>query len=295
MRPAARWAPVLLAMLGVAGQGGVARAGTCGSSVDAAAGPLPAGTEAADYGAIPEACAGSDVGLRLRGTALVASERPDYFGAISASTMLRMRLRVGRSGRTWLSFAADVFTFRYVVNAVVASDGFSLGPPTLGVHRALADGERFAASIYGRVLLPLDSARASSARLGLELGTALRRSLGASGRWGLEGGVAVLDPIVFAAGQTHASLEPVALAQAWFAAQPGVALFAGAAARFELAPDATFSSLAPRAGVRLASRRGFTFAFLSELPVAGADRTDAIVAIFLGWAAPPPPVAPQGG
>lgn len=284
----------LLAGLAATGQG-VAHAGVCGSSVDAASGPLPAGTGAADYGAIPEACAGSDVGLRLRGTALVASDNPDYFGAVTASSMLRLRLRVGRSGRTWLSFAADVFTFRYVVNAVIASEGFSLGPPTLGVHRALADGERFAASIYARALLPLDSARASSARMGLELGTALRRSLGATGHWGLEGGVAVLNPVIVVAGQTHASLEPVALAQTWFAAQRGVALFAGAAAHAELAPDATFLSLAPRFGVRVVSRAGFSFAFLSELPVVGADRTDAIVAIFLGWAAPPPPAGPQGG
>jgi hypothetical protein len=271
------------------------RAARAACDVSAAAlGPLPAGGDAADYGAIPEACAGSDAIVRLRGTGLVASEMPDYYGAITASTTLRMRLRVGRTGRTWLSFAADVFTFRYVVNAVLVSDAFSVGPPTLGVHRSLADGDRFAATIYARGLLPLDSARAG-VRMGLELGTALRRSLGGAGRWGLEGGVALLNPVVVVGGQTHASLEPVALLQGWFAAQPGVALFAGLSTRAELAPDPTFLFLAPRAGVRLLSRRGLTFAFLAELPTAGADRTDGIIAISLGWAQPASLARPSGG
>lgn len=290
---AGRWAALTVVAVLAAGQGGVARAAAC--SGGAAAGPLPAGTDAADYGAIPEACAGTDVGVRERGTVLVASSAPDYFGAIAASTTLRLRLRVGRTGRTWISFAADAFTFRYVVNAVVASDGFSIGPPTLGVHRALADGERFAATIYARALLPLDSARASGVRMGAELGTAMRRSLGPTARWGLEGGLALLNPIVVVARQTHASLQPTGLLQAWFAATPGVALFAGAASRAEVAPEAVLLTLAPRAGVRLLSRRGISFAFLAELPVAGVDRTDAIIAIFLGWSAPPPPPRAIGG
>jgi hypothetical protein len=276
-------------------QGGGARA-ACGGSLAAATGPLPAGVDAADYGAIPEACAGTDASLRLRGTALVASDMPDYYGAVTAATTLRLRLRVGRTGRTWLSFAADVFTFRYVVNAVVASDGFSVGPPTLGVHRALADGELFAATIYARALLPLDSARASGLRMGLELGTALRRALGTSGRWGIEGGAALVSPLVVIKGQGHATLEPVALAQGWFSPSPGAALFAGASTRAGLAPDAAFLALAPRAGLRISSSRGPWFAFLAELPVAGDDRTDAILAIFLGWTPPPPArAAGEGG
>jgi hypothetical protein len=272
---------------------GAARA-ACGGSLAAAGGPMPGGAEVADYGAIPEACAGTDASLRLRGTALVASEMPDYYGSIAASTTLRLRLRVGRTGRTWLSFAADVLTFRYVVNAVVASDRLSIGPPTLGVHRALADGDHFAATIYARALLPLDSARAG-VRMGLELGTALRRALGPSGRWGLEGGAALVSPLVVIKGQSHATLEPIALAQGWFSPKPGAALFAGASMRAELAPDATFLSLAPRAGLRISSLRGPWFAFLAEVPVAGADRTDAIIAILLGWTPPPPPREATGG
>jgi hypothetical protein len=282
------------ALLVTMGRGGAARA-ACAGSLDAAGGPLPGGIEAADYGAIPEACAATDLTMRLRGAALVASEMPDYYGSFAASSTLRLRLRVGRTGRTWLSFAADVVTFRYVANAVVASDGLSSGPPTLGVHRALADGDRFAATIYARALLPLDSARASGVRMGLELGTALRRALGAAGRWGLEGGAALVSPLVVVGGQTHASLEPVALAQGWFAASPAAALFAGVSTRVALAPDAGFLTLTPRAGVRLASSRGPSLSFLVELPVAGSDRTDAILAIFLGWTPPPAPRGANGG
>jgi hypothetical protein len=265
-----------------------AHAAACGDPREAATGPLPGGTEAADFGAIPEACAGTDVTLRLRGAALIASEAPDFFGDIVATSTLRLRHRVGRSGRTWLSLAADVLTYRYVVNGNVISDGFAFGPPTLGLHHALGDGERLAATIYGRALLPLDTARANSVRTGLELGATLRLPLGVSGRGGLEGGVGVLGPLVVVGGQTHGAIEPVALVQGWFSARPRFALFAGATAKGELAPDATLLTLAPRLGLRWVSRRGLTLAFLAEAPVAGTDRTDAIVAFFLGWAAPAP-------
>jgi hypothetical protein len=112
--------------------------------------------------------------------------------------------------------------------------------------------------------------------------------LGASGRGGIEGGVAALAPVVVVAGQAHATFEPRGLVQGWFSFRPRVAVFAGASARGEVAPDATFLTLAPRLAVRLVSRRGLSFAFLAEAPLAGSDRTDAIVAISLGYQAPAP-------
>jgi len=123
-----RGALVLLALLAAPA---VARAGACPESSTASAGPLPAGTGPADFGAIPEACPASELTLRLRGTLLVASAMPDFFGAIDAGAMLRARHAVG--ARTWVSLALDAVTYRYVANAVVTSSGFAIGPPTLGV------------------------------------------------------------------------------------------------------------------------------------------------------------------
>jgi hypothetical protein len=249
-------------------------------------GPLPGGTDAADYGAIPEACAGTDLGLRLRGSALVASANPDFFGAVVATSTLRLRQRIGRSSSTWLSLAADLLTYRYVVKGPISSQGVGFGPPTLGLHRALGAWRTTAATIYARTLLPLDTARANSVRAGVELGLTGRRLLGGSGRAGVQGGAALLAPLVAVAGQTHTSFQPTALAEGWFTPRPRFAVSVGATVRAELSPDPTFLTLAPRVAARFALPHGLLFALLAEVPVVGQDRTDAIVALTLQGASP---------
>jgi hypothetical protein len=269
--------------------GGVARAEeprpVCADPRQADGGPLAGGTDAADFGAIPEACVGDELGMRLRGSALVASSKPDFYGAVVATSTLRLRHRIGRSSWTWLSLAADLLTFRYVVNGPVASEPFSFGPPTVALHRALGDWPLTAATAYARVMLPLDTARVGGVRTGFELGVTGRRVLGARGRWGLQGGLAVLAPIDIVGGQTHAALQPVGLAEGWFASSPRWALSAGASARAEISPDPTFLTLVPRVAARYAGRGGLSFAVLLEAPVAGEDRTNVIVGFFLAWAA----------
>jgi hypothetical protein len=254
----------------------------CADGRRADGGPLPGGTDAADYGAIPESCAGTDLGMRLRASALVASSKPDFFGDVIATSTLRLRHPIGRSSSTWLSVAADLLTYRYVVNGPVASQGFAVGPPTLGLHRALGDWPLLAATMYSRALLPLDTARASGVRTGLELGVTGRRVLGA--RAGVQGGAAALAPIVVTGGVTHVSFQPVALIEGWFAPRPSVALTAGASARGEVSPDPSFLTLAPRVAARFAFRHGLSFAMLFEVPAAGSDRTNVIGAFTLAWA-----------
>ena len=287
---AARASLILLAvvMTWVPRAGGArAESDVCPDPRGAAGGPLAGGTEAADFGAVPEACAGTDLGMRLRGTALVASDNPDFYGAVVATSTVRLRHRFARSSWTWLTLAADLLTYRYVVNGPVASQGFAFGPPTLGLHRALGAWSRTAATVYGRALLPLDTARTSGVRTGLELGLTGRRLLGAGGRAGLQGGVAMVAPIVVIAGQTHTAFQPVALVEGWFAPVPRLAVSAGLETRFEVSPDPTFLTLAPRAAGRLALRHGLSAAMLVEVPVVGEDRTDLVVALYLGWAPAP--------
>jgi hypothetical protein len=245
-------------------------------------GPLPGGTDAADFGAIPEACPGTDVALRLRGSALVASANPDFFGAVVGTSTLRLRQRFGRASSTWLSLAADLVTYRYVVNGATASQEFSFGPPTLGLHRAIGGWRLTAATVYARGLVPLDTARQSGVRTGLEVGATGRRLVAARG--GVQGGVALVSPLVVVGGQTHATFEPVALVEGWFAPAWGLAVYAGASARAQASPDPAFLTLAPRVAARLAMRRGLQAALLVEVPVVGQDRTDVIAAFTLGWA-----------
>jgi hypothetical protein len=280
-RVAALVAFVVAAVLGVT----AARAEICTEAARAQGGPLAGGTDAADFGAIPEACSGTDLGLRLRGTALVASANPDFFGAVVATSTLRLRQRLTRSSRIWLTLAADLLTYRYVVNGPVASQGFGFGPPTVGLHRALGEWPRTATAVYGRALLPLDTARSSGVRTGLELGLTGRRQLGTTGRAGVQGGVAMIAPFVVVAGQTHTVFEPVALLEAWFAPRPRLGLSAGLSVRAEVSPDPTFLTLAARVAARLALRHGLAAAMLLEVPVTGEDRTDLISAFYLGWAA----------
>ena len=264
-----------------------ARAEVCADPRRAEGGPLAGGTDGADFGAIPEACAGTDVSLRLRGTLLVASQMPDYFGEVVASSTFRLRQQLGRARSTWLSLAADLLTYRYTQNAVIPAQGVSLGPLTLGLHRALVDAPRTAATVYGRALLPLDTARQSGERTGLEVGVTGRRLLGAEGRFGVQGGAAMLAPVVIVAGQTHTAFQPVALAEGWFAPGPRFALSAGLESRAEVWPAPTFLTLAPRVAARLALRHGLSAAMLVEVPVVGEDRTDLVAAFYLGWAEAP--------
>jgi hypothetical protein len=256
--------------------------GPCPARWEAAAGPLPGGIGPADFGAIPEACAASDLALRLRGTLLVASSAPDFFGSVMAGAMLRYRHAL--SSRTWISLAADAVTFRYVANAVVTSSGLSAGPPTVALHRAVAAGADWQVAVYGRALLPFDSARREGFETGFELGSAVR--FAARARLGLDGGLALVGPVDVVAGQVHASLSPTGLVEGWFAPRSHIALYAGVAARFEAAPSLSFTSLVPRGAARFALRHGAWLAVLVEVPVVGTDRTDLVAAFYAGWSPP---------
>jgi hypothetical protein len=263
-----------------------AGAAACPEAWSAAAGPLPAGVGPADFGAVPEACPASEIALRARGTLLVASAAPDFFGSVAAGATLRARLLVGE--RTWISLALDAVTFRYVANAVVTSSGLAFGPPTVGVHRALGHRDDLALAVYLRALLPLDTAREEGVETGGEAGIAARLTAGPGAHVGLEGGLALPVPVDVVGGQAHPALRPAALVEGWWAPRPSVALFAGVGARAQAAPDPSFTSLAPRAAARFALRRGVWLAALVEVPVVGADRTDLVAALYAGWTPSPP-------
>jgi len=257
-------------------------AGDCPERWEAASGPLPGGadpSQPADFGAIPEACPGSDLVLRLRGSLLDDSAAPGFFGDVLTDVMLRGRRRIGAHG--WLSVAVDLFNYRYVNDASLASTGPSFGPPTIGYYHRLAATFETIAAVYGRVLLPLDTARQSGIETGLEVGVSGRAR--ASRRWAFDGGLAIAGPLDVVAGQAHARLDPGALAEAWFSPRPALALFGGGSLRVELAPTATLLTVIPRAGLRAALRRSLWLAFLAEAPVAGTDRTNLIASLFVGW------------
>jgi hypothetical protein len=234
----------------------------------------------ADFGAIPEACPGGDLALRVRGALLIASSAPDFYGNATAGATLRYRLPI--TARTWMSLALDTATFRYVANAVVTSSGVTGGPPTVGLYRGIVRTSDWDVAVYGRGLLPFDSARHDSFETGLELGGVARVTR--RSRMGVDGGLALVVPVDVTGGVAHRFLRPTGLLEAWWEPRSWVALSAGAEARAEVSPDPNFTSLAPRVSARFALRHQVWLAALVEVPLAGSDRTDLVAGLYAGWA-----------
>jgi hypothetical protein len=258
-------------------------AGSCGASFDAATNPLMGGTTnftPADFGSIPEVCPGAEVWLRLRGELVDASGAPDFFGRLIGSATLRARHRV--TARSWLSLSIDLFDYAYVNNAGLATTAASFGPATIGYHWTALDRPDGALAVYGRALLPIDTARQSSVQGGVELGVSARAPL--SHGLAIDGGVALPLRGTLTGGQARAFLRTSLLAEGWWAASPRFAVLAGLSALFDLAPTVDMVAVAPRAGLRAAvGRHHLWLAFLAEAPVAGFDRTNLIASGFLGW------------
>lgn len=254
----------------------------CPGRYEAAAGPLAGGTQAeqpADFGAVPEACPGSDLWLRLEGELAVHSGAPDFSGDIVANGRARARRRLGP--RSWISIAADLVTYRYVDNGGLVGTGTSFGPATVGYHLVLHVTARTSVAGYVRALLPIDTARQSGLETGLELGGAGRALLGR--RWAADGGLSLAGPLEVTGGVAHGHLVPAALGEVWFSPKPSFALFAGAGLRATVAPAAALVAVTPRVGLRAALRQGLWLAFLAEGQVAGDDPTQGMVSLFLGW------------
>jgi hypothetical protein len=90
-------------------------------------------------------------------------------------------------------------------------------------------------------------------------------------------------------GRAHGALRPAGLVEATWRAGSAVAVSLGVAGRAEVTPDPALLAVAARAGLRLALAHGIMGAFTAELPVAGDDRTNAIVSLFVGWTPPGKP------
>ncbi len=245
-------------------------------------GPLPAGDGPADFGQVPEACPGPDVLGRLRGTLLLASTYPDYYGNLTGAATVRVRYPL--TPRTWMSVGLDVLTFRYVANAVVRSHAFDVGPPTVGLYRDVGRGGPGALALYARVLLPVDTARENGVALGGEVGASAWRPL--RSRFAVQGGLALPVPVYLVDGQAHGALRPGAVLEGTWRAGSAVGLSLGLTGRAEATPDAALLAVAVRAGLRLALAHGIMGALVAEAPFAGDDRTNAVVSLFVGWTPP---------
>jgi hypothetical protein len=215
----------------------------------------------------------------LRTTLLVASGGPDYYGNLAVATLVRARYPL--TSQTWMSIGLEVVTFRFVANAVVRSHAFDAGPPTLGLYRAVPTAGRGALAIYGRVLLPLDSARVNGVEVGGEVGASYWMPWRPRLTW--QAGLALPVPVDVIGGQVHGALRPGALVEAVWRVGNAVALTAGVSGRVQAAPDPGLLAVAGRGAARFALRHGLMLAVAAEAPFLGSDRTDLVASLFLAW------------
>jgi hypothetical protein len=272
-----------LALVAMSGRIALADGSSCGASFDAATNSLIGGATTftpADFGSIPEVCPAGEAWLRLRGELVDASGAPDFFGRVVGSATVHARHRV--TSRSWVSLSIDLLDVRYVNNAGLATTSPSFGPATIGFHWNAVDRARGALAVYGRALLPIDTARQSGVEAGLEAGVSARAPL--RHRLAVDGGVALLAPVDVTAGQAHGRVRTSLLAEGWWSASPRFALLIGLGTMLDLAPAADLVTLVPRAGLRGAvGRHHLWLAFLAEVPVAGYDKTTVVASGFLGW------------
>jgi hypothetical protein len=83
-------------------------------------------------------------------------------------------------------------------------------------------------------------------------------------------------------GGGHGIVSPTGLVEGAFLVRPWFAVSAGAAARVQAAPHAALSALAVRAAARMENQAGWHLALAGDVPVAGKDRTDVTISIFVG-------------
>lgn len=235
-------------------------------------GPGPAG-----FGAVPEACPASEVGLHTWAAALI--DEPDFYGWLNAGAALRFRAVLGE--HAWVALQMPGLEHWYVANATVESETTEMSAGALGLHSPWALTSSAQIAPYLRLLLPTETVYRNAQRHGVDLGS--------SGVWRahrmleLVGGasfpllVTVNGPVA----QTVA-LPSLAL-EAWFAPWTSFAVGAGVGTRARIAAATSFEALDPRAGVRLYFGGGTRLELGALFPLWGEDRTDLMLAASFGW------------
>jgi hypothetical protein len=235
-------------------------------------GPGPAG-----FGSLPEACPGSDVSLQADASLLVATD--DFYGSISAGVALRGRYAVTRW--LWLSLWAPGLAYRYVANATVTAGAVDLGASAASAHFPLLFGQDAQVTPYVRVLVPTETIYVNGTRYGVDQGLAF--AFLAARSWELVGGVTFPALFTDTSGHVHANYEPGLGLEAAFTPWRFFTLVGGATARLRFGDDQSFESLDPTLALRFFAWRGLKSELAGRFPLFGADRTDAGLALNVGW------------
>ena len=252
-------------------------AAPCDAKVPEAGVPARVALGPAGLGAVPEACGANDISLQGFASALIATE--EFYGGLDAGLTLRARFELGP--RHWLSLWIPGLEYRFVANATIEAESVGMGAGAAGYHYALPLGKAAQLAPFVRLMLPTESVYQNAVRYGFDHGVA--------GIWRATGWLELVGGFDFAAlvtvgsGAYHVSYQPNLSAEAVAAPVGFLAVAAGAGLRFRGGDDAAFESFDPRIALRIYPYRGLRVEAAAMLPLGGADRTDLVLGVNLGW------------
>ncbi len=255
-----------------------AASAACDPSAPDAGTPARIGAGPAGFGALPEACAGTDVSLSADGALLVNTG--NFYGSLEAAAAVRARYAFGE--RLWISAFLPGPDFRYVANATVDASSLDLGPMAFGLHVSVPFARRGRLAPFARVLVPTETVFENAVRYGVEQGFSVA--------WPLRPDLELLGGVTFpllltdGSGTVHASFGPGAGAEAVFTPLRFFSVLGGFMLRLRGGDDAGFESFDPLLGVRFFPFPGFHVELAARAPLFGHDRTDLALALNVGYA-----------
>lgn len=254
-----------------------ANATPCTSVLPEAGAPARLGFGPAGLGSAPEACPATDSALQGFASALIAVD--DFYGMLEAAVAPRFRRRL--SERDWLSLSLPALEYRFSANATIEASTVGLGDAAFGYHRMFPLSARLALAPYVRVLYPFDSGYRNATRYGVEHG--ISGSLRLEPWLELVGGLAL--PFIFTINgrRLHPSYVPSFEVEGVFSPSSWLGVVLGAGARLRDGDDQGLEGFDPRAALRLYPVSGLRIELAAAAPLWGADRTDLLLGVNLGW------------
>lgn len=228
-------------------------------------------------GSPPEACAAND--LALQGFASLLIARDDFYGGLDTGVTLRAHFELGPEH--WLSVWTPGLEYRFIANATIEAKSTDLSAGAVGYHRALPLGKRVQIAPFVRLLLPTETVYRKAVRYGFDHGVS---AIVRANTW-LEfvGGIVFPIYLTAGAGSHHLSYQPTLAVEAIAAPFSFMTVAGGAGLRVRAGDDSAFESFDPRLALRFYPLRGARLEVAALFPLWGADRTDLVLGMNLGW------------
>ncbi|HLL54969.1 MAG TPA: hypothetical protein VK447_15550 [Myxococcaceae bacterium] len=231
-------------------------------------GPVGVGYYEADFATGRRACPRTEIGIGMRGGAII--DTPNFYGAISADALLFGS--VALNPRLELFGTLEVVHYQWIQNASLRGDQTSMGQATAGATYVIYQEGAFLLAPSARMMLPTSTASANVRTMGLELGAAASyRAFSWLEVHGYAGGDMSMG---FSAAPTDARFGLLLLAGVQWSPLDWLGVVLDMNGHF--GARAGMDYMAPVLGVRVRIYEGLAAELGMTLPMAGADRHDAL-------------------